>query len=266
MKLKLNPKIILAFALTFFSVNLFSQDQLSVNLQFHHGRIGIDLEGLKVDPFGETTYSVKYGNDFLLGIGFNYFLDKKQKFSFSGAILWNYYSFQRAEESSYTFDFVGLPVTNFYEMDNQNYQAHSILLPMKFNKHFRRLSFSLGLAPRIRLQTRMTFDYFRETIPMSGVSTSVFSQYQFDAGDDYPVPSGLSSIPFGLNGKANLEYRIDLQYLLGLNYHVNSQFAINIEFRDLLLENKLTLYGNEIANPNSGTISFGVSWKILKIK
>ena len=89
MKTNFISKNRLAFLFIFCSIHLFSQDPLSYNLQFYQGITGIDLKESKVDPLGQTTYSVKYGNDISLGIGFNYFFDKKRKTSWSGTILWN---------------------------------------------------------------------------------------------------------------------------------------------------------------------------------
>jgi len=168
--------------------------------------------------------------------------------SSSGAILWNYYSFQRREENSFS--------SILFDIRNQNYQAHSILFPMKINRQLGKLSFSLGLVPRIRIQTKITVETFTRTI-FSGSSIFDYNRYQFKVGEEYPIPPSSGGI-------AELEHRIDLQYLIGVNYPVNGDFSIHAEFRNLVLENKLMWIEREIGNPNSGTISLGLNWRILK--
>ncbi|MFK7774601.1 MAG: outer membrane beta-barrel protein [Saprospiraceae bacterium] len=249
MKKKFKTKIKLAFVLILFSTYLFSQDPLSFNFQFHQGITGIDLNGeaSQFGLFGESTYSVKYGSDLSIGIGFNYFVDEKRKFSFTGSALWNYYSFQRKEESSFT-PFGGMTTT--HSSWSQYYQAHSILFPMKFNKHSDHLSFTLGVVPRCRLQTRMTIDY---TSFILGTPMLTHTTRRYKAGGEYPT----------FAATADLEYRIDLQYVVGINYHINKELAINIEYRSNLLENNLISKMNVIGEPNAVTISLGVSWKIF---
>ena len=251
MKTKLTSKNNLVFFFIFISIHLFSQNPLSVILHFNHGLSGIDPNGLEVAPFGITTYSVKYGGDLSIGIGFNYFIDEKRKFSFNGSILWNYYSFQRKEESSFT-PFGGMTTAN--SSRSQYYQAHSILFPMKWNKHLGQLSFTLGLVPRFRLQTKMTSDYINLSATSLFVPSMInYNTRRYKAGAKHPTREGI----------VDLKYKIDLQYVAGINYHINDELAINIEFRNIILENNLMYNGDVIGEPNAGTISFGMSWKIF---
>ena len=119
-------------------------------------------------------------------------------------------------------------------------------------------SFSFGLVPRIRLQTKMTFDFLSTSVSFGAPPTEVQNTFRFKNGDQYP------GLPF--EGRAEMEHDIDLQYLIGINYHINDDFAVNIEFRNLALENRLMLIDRKIANPNSGTVSLGITWNLRQSK
>lgn len=245
MKLKLH----LIFLFTFFSIYLFSQNPHLINLHFYQGITGFkkDMESVS-DNFYSRGYT-KMGNEISFGVGVKYYYGEEDKFSLSGNILWNYYSFQDQIES-FGVSFGGGQYEEFITL---TYDFHSLLIPLKLNRDFKHFEISFGLVPRMRSKSKITWENFNSIIS-NNTSDYTHEVIQFYEG----VPISPSE-PTILRFKSNF----DFQYLVGINYQASDEITFSVEFRNLILKNKLQIDKEDFIDPNSGTVSLGVSWKIF---
>ena len=166
-------------------------------------------------------------------------------------MLWNFYSFQRKEES--IFFPLGIPIS-IIEYRTETFQSQSFLFPLKFNLRRKYYGFSLGIVPRYRLKTKITIDY--QSLSEGAILKElIYSKTQFYEGEILPGIPEYGSIEF--------DSQVDIQYLLGVNFHLYNQLTFSLEFRNLISENNLLISGRDFINPNSATISLGMSWEIF---
>jgi len=245
-------KINLIFLFTFYSIYLFSQNPLSINLHFYHGITGFkkDIENAH-DNFYSRSFT-KMGNEISLGVGVNYIYGVEKKFSLSGNILWNFYSFQDQVES------FGVSFGRRQYEDNLTltYDFQSLLIPLKLNRDFKYFGISIGLVPRMRSKSRITWESFN-----SGTSNNT-TDYTYEVFQFY------EGIPISPSEPAIMRFKskFDFQYLVGINYQASDKITFRVEFRNLILKNKLQIDKQDFIDPNSGTVSLGVSCKIFKRK
>ena len=240
-------KINLVFLFIFCSIHLFSQNPLSINLQFHHGITALERDN-EFEGFQNTKRSsMEQGNDLSFGLGANYFHGQDRRFSLSGGILWNYYAFQRKEENVIRFIGGAAPYEEYF---TGTFQCYSILIPLKINLDFNHFGLSLGLVPRMRLRSKFTIE------SLIGTTDLDYLKVQFYTGERNPLITFQSD-------PVRFESQIDFQYLAGFNYHPNAELTLSLEYRNLIIDNRLIGIGTYFSRPNSATISLVGRCKIF---
>lgn len=251
MKSTITLKICLSILFLFSSIIIFGQKRYSLSLQIKQGITGFGNDRNQTGSSFQEKLSVKLGNDISLGTGIDYFFGVKRRFSISGSVLWNFYTFQRKEES--IFVPLGVPIS-IIENKTETFQCQSLLFPLKLNLQRKYFGFSLGVVPRHRLKTKVTIDY-QSLSGGTSLKELIYTRTQFFEGERLPDVPEYGSIEF--------DSQMDIQYLLGINFYLYNQLTFSLEFRNLILKNNLLINGIDFINPNTGTISLSMNWRIF---
>lgn len=172
---------------------------------------------------------IRSGPSFTIGMSHSYFLNHRRTVSFNIGILYSKSNFTRLNVR-------GSTIGNQYKKREQ-YSMQSILIPLDFRLHYKKLSLAAGINYTTLLSVDMKSDNCNES---GGNECNYTMDYQLNITiNDSPSEAGF-------RGRIDqIEEFNNLQYSMGLFYQVNHKFQVGLEYRDFIFRNSINSYLQE---------------------